>query len=98
MLQVSPSAVAALEQARTAQQVPDSHGVRIFAEPDDNGQVAVSLGFSEEPADGDQVTEEGGTEIYVAPELAEPLAESVVDLEDTPEGAQLVIRPQEAAE
>lgn len=98
MLQVSRSAVAALEQARAAQQVPDSHGVRIFAEPDDSGQVAVSLGFSEEPADGDQVTEESGTEIYVAPELAEPLAESVVDLEDTPEGAQLVIKPQDAAE
>lgn len=98
MLQVTPSAVAALEQARSAQEVPESYGVRISAQPAEDGQVAVAMGFAEQPEEGDQVTEESGTEVYVAPELAEPLAESVVDLQDTADGAQLVIMPQDEAE
>jgi Fe-S cluster assembly iron-binding protein IscA len=48
----------------------------------------------QEPAEGDQVAEQGDTEIYVASELAEPLAEHMLDVEDTPEGPQLALVPQ----
>lgn len=94
MLQVTDSAVSVLQQARAAQEVPASFGVRVFAQADQQGQAAVALAFAEEPTEGDQVTEQGGTEIYVAPELAEPLAESVLDVEDTPQGPQLAVVPQ----
>ncbi|MFP4635328.1 MAG: hypothetical protein ACLFRD_05670 [Nitriliruptoraceae bacterium] len=95
LLQVSPSAVSALNEAREAQEVPDSHGVRVFAQPDESGEAALALAFAEQPAEGDEVTEQSGTEFYVAPELAEPLAASKLDVEETPEGAQLTIVPQE---
>jgi len=94
LLQVSPSAATALEEARAAQEVPDTFGVRVFAQADESGEAALALAFSEEPIEGDQVTEQEGTQIYVAPELAEPLAESVLDVEDTPEGPQLTLVPQ----
>ncbi len=95
MLQVTESAVSALNEARAAQEIPDSHGVRVFAQADEQGQAALALAFAEEPAEGDEVTEQSGTEIYVSPELAEPLSGSKLDVEDTPEGAQLTIVPQE---
>jgi Fe-S cluster assembly iron-binding protein IscA len=98
VLQVSSTAVSVLNEARSAQEVPDSFGVRVFAQPDETGQAALALAFTEEPAEGDQVTEQDGTEIYVAPELAEPLAESVLDVEDTPEGPQLTLVQQDDEE
>lgn len=98
MLQVSESAVNVLEEARAAQELPDSYGVRVFAQTDDAGEASLALAFAEEPADGDEVIEEGGTEVYVSPELAEPLAESMLDVEETPEGPQLALVPQDDEE
>lgn len=95
MLQVSTSAVSVLEEARSAQELPESFGVRVFAQADETGQPALALAFSEEPLEGDQVTEQDGTAIYVAPELAEPLAGSVLDVEETHEGPQLTLVPQD---
>lgn len=98
MLQVSSSAIAVLEEARTAQDVPDDHGLRVWAEPDpqDPSRTSLGVGFTPEPQDGDQVTEQAGTEVYVSAELAEPLAGSVIDVEDAGAGPQLVIRDQSA--
>jgi len=95
VLQVSSTAVSVLNDARESQEVPESFGVRVFAQPDETGQAALALAFAEEPVEGDQVTEQDGTDIYVAPELAEPLADSVLDVEDTPEGPQLTLVPQD---
>lgn len=97
MLQVTDSAVTALEQARAGQGVPEGHGVRIGTQADPNGQPAIALGFVETPMEGDTLVEDASTKVFVAPELVEPLSEMVVDVEDTPEGAQLAIRPQEGA-
>lgn len=94
MLQVTESAASVLQEARAAQEVPEAFGVRLFVQAGNNEQAAVALAFAEEPLEGDQVTEQGGTEIYVAPELAEPLAQSMLDVEDTPEGPQLAVVPQ----
>jgi Fe-S cluster assembly iron-binding protein IscA len=55
----------------------------------------LALGLTEAPAEGDEVTDQAGTEIYIAPEVAEPLAGTVLDIEQTPEGAQLILKPQE---
>ena len=94
MLQVTDSAVSALQETREAQEVPESYGVRVFANQGESGEPTLALAFAEEPAEGDQVTEQAGTEIYVAPELAEPLADSKLDVEDTPDGPQLALVPQ----
>ena len=98
MLQVTNSAVSVLEEARVAQQLPESFGVRVFARTGNDGQAALALAFAEEPAEGDQVTEHSGTEVYVAPEVAEPLAEHKLDVEQTPDGPQLALVPQDEAE
>lgn len=98
MLQVSSPAVSVLKDARTAQEVPEHFGVRVFAQPDETGQAALALAFTEEPVEGDHVTEQDGTDIYVAPELAEPLADSVLDVEDTAEGPQLTLVQQDDEE
>lgn len=98
MLQVTDSAVSELQQARDARQLPQSFGVRLFAQSDDDGRAAVTLAFAEEPDEGDEVTEQGGTRIYVAPELVEPLAGSRLDVEQTPRGPQLKLVPQREAE
>lgn len=98
LLQVSDAAVGVLEEERNAQQIPDSFGVRLFAQPDESGEAALALAFAEEPTDGDQVTAQGDTEIYIAEELAEPLATVVLDVEQTSEGPQLALVPQDGEE
>ena len=98
MLQVSDTAVSVLNEARSEQEVPDSYGIRVFAQPDESGEASLAIAFAEQPAEGDQVTEQAGTEVYVAPELAEPLASHVLDVADTPDGAQLTLVPQEGTE
>lgn len=80
------------------QELPDDHGVRVFAQPDETGEPALALAFAPAPEEGDQVSEQHGTAIFVAPEIAEPLAGTVLDVMDTPEGAQLALVPQEGAE
>lgn len=99
MLQVTNSAMATFEQARDAQdEVPDDAGVRIFAQRDDQGEIGIALAFAQEPESDDQVTEANGTSVYIAPELAEPLADSVLDVRDEGEGQELVITNQDESE
>lgn len=86
------------EQAKGAQDLPDSAGVRIFAQRDEQGEVGIALAFAEEPLDGDQVTETDGTQVFVAPELAEPLADSVLDVQQSEQGTELVLTNQGATD
>lgn len=95
MLELTQSAADALDQARTEQDVPEDHGIRVSAQPGPDGQTGLAVGFAEGPAEGDEVTEQAGTTLFVAEELTGPLAESVIDLQDTEQGQQLVVRPQE---
>lgn len=91
MLQVTSSAMSTFEQAREAQDLPENAGVRIYAQRDEQGEVGIALAFAEEPESDDQVTETDGTQVFVAPELAEPLSDSVLDVRDAEEGQELVI-------
>ena len=97
-MQVTSDAANVLAEARDAQELPEEYGVRVFAQADESGQAALALAFAEQPAEGDQVTEQDGTEIYVAPELAEPLAGSTLDVTDGPDGPELTLVPREDEE
>lgn len=90
MLQVTEQARTILEWVRTDQKLPESLGIRVSTQPD--GEL--SLDWAEEPAEGDEVIRQFGTEIYVASHLVEQLSESVIDLEETPQGPDLTIRPR----
>lgn len=83
-----------LETARAEQDLPDTYGIRVFAHADDQGQGTIALAFTEAPADDDQVADQDGTEVYVAAELAGPLAETMLDVEDSPAGPRLTLVPQ----
>lgn len=96
MLKLTQSAADALQQARDEQDVPDDYGVRVSAQAGPDGQTGLAVGFAEAPAETDEVTEQAGTELYVAEELTGPLSESLIDMQDTERGPQLVVRPQDA--
>lgn len=94
MLKLSENAAAALESIRRSEGVPDEHNTRLTAERQPGGDVAVRLEFVEAAGEDDQVAEQAGTEVYVDPAIAEPLAESVMDIQDSAEGLAFVFRPK----
>ncbi len=40
------------------------------------------------------MSEQQGTRVFVAPEVVEPLATAALDVQETPEGAQLILTEQ----
>ena len=98
MLKVTQAAAIQLAEARQAQGLPDTAGVRVFGEAQPEGQMGVGLAFAEVPAGDDQVTERDGTRVFVAPEVADALSSAALDVQETPEGARLVLTPQQGIE
>jgi Fe-S cluster assembly iron-binding protein IscA len=49
---------------------------------------------SDAPADGDQVTEQDGLKVFVAPELASPLEDAAIDVAGDDGATRLIFRPQ----
>ncbi len=94
MLKVTQAAAVQLAEVREAKGLPDTVGIRVFGEPRPAGEVEVGLAFAEVPAGDDQVTETDGTRVFVAPEVADALSSSTLDVKETPEGARLVLTPQ----
>lgn len=94
MLEITHGAAALLADLRKGQDVPDSYGVRVFPESTQPGQVTIGLGFADGPAEGDEVTEQGGLKVFVAPELATPLADAAIDVAQEDGDSRLVFRPQ----
>ena len=94
MLQITHGAATFLSELRRGQDVPDSYGLRIFPESTEPDEVTVALGFTDAPADGDQVTEQDGLRVFVAPELAAPLDDAALDVTTEEGTARLVFRPQ----
>jgi hypothetical protein len=63
----------------------------------------LEISFAEEPATTDSVGEQHGTKLFVAEEVAEPLASFALDVgpQATDDGSvptELVIRPQQPAD
>jgi len=65
---------------REQQGVPESYGLRVFPSHGPIGGVAV--GFADHPQEGDQVNQETGERLFVAPEVAEELSEYALDIVD----------------
>lgn len=91
MLSMTSKAASVLDTVREQQGVPEGFVVRVFPNPTKNG-VEIDVAFAPEPVDGDQAVETDGTTLFVDPDLAEPLAETVIDAEQTPQGPALVLR------
>lgn len=94
MLQLSENAAAALETIRQSEGIPDGHDTRLTAERQATGDLAVRLEFVETAPEADHVAEKDGTEVYVDSLIVEPLADSVMDVQDSDQGLAFVFRPQ----
>lgn len=91
MLQVTEIAATALADTRSRIGVPDHFGLRIFRGSTD-GKSTFAFDFVEEPEQNDEVGEMEQTRYFVAPEVAAPLADAVLDAETTAEGPQLTLK------
>jgi len=94
VLRITHDAATFLSELRRGQDVPDTYGLRIFPETTQPDEITVGLGFTDTPADGDQVTEKDGLKVFVAPELAAPLEDAAIDVAADDGAPRLVFRPQ----
>lgn len=98
MLRVSTDAARALAAARDDADLPKDFGLRIFAEPGEDGRGNLALAFRPGPEEGDAVDEQEGLPIYVAKELEGPLDGVVLEIEETAEGQSLVLTVAEESD
>ena len=93
MLQMTDRAADLLRNLREEAQLPEEAGVRVFSETAPSGEQTLSLGFTPDPGPGDQVSDHDGFRLFIAPEVAEPLAGAVMDVIAEDGESQLVFRP-----
>ena len=94
MLKLSENAAAALENLKQAEGIPESHDPRLTGGEQPDGDIMVRLEFVDSRDDADEVAAQAGTEVLIDPQLAEPLADVVLDVEDSGEGLSFVFLPQ----
>lgn len=94
MLEITRGAAALLTELREGQEVPEDYGLRVFPETNQPGEVTIGLGFTDQPAAGDQVAEQEGLKVFVAQELAAPLEDAAIDVTEENGTPQLVFRPK----
>ncbi len=92
MLELSPTAAATLANLRSQSGLPDNFGVRVFRSTTPDSPSAVELDLVAGPQEGDQIGKTEAIEFYVAPEVAQPLDDAVLDALDTPEGIELMLK------
>jgi hypothetical protein len=93
VLQVTEAAASVLRQAVGPPDVPGS-AVRIQPVETPAGQPGISFQPVDSPNEGDAEGQAPGLDVFVAPELSDPLDEAVLDARQTQEGTELFLRPQ----
>jgi Fe-S cluster assembly iron-binding protein IscA len=94
MLTLSPAAAELLTETRTRQGIPDDASLRIGVAPADDGdEPGVTLGFVDQPMDGDVTGESQGMSLAVAREVAPALDDAAIDVQQDGDAARLVIVP-----
>jgi Fe-S cluster assembly iron-binding protein IscA len=94
VLEITRGAAALLTELREGQDVPEDYGLRVFPETNQPGEVTIGLGFTDQPAAGDQVAEQEGMKVFVAQELAAPLEDAAIDVTKENGTPQLMFRPK----
>jgi Fe-S cluster assembly iron-binding protein IscA len=96
MLQLTPNAASVLRDVRAQQHVPDHFGIRVSRNTSDSS-AGIRLNFVEEPVEGDQVSAGVDPQLFVAPEVAEPLADLALDvnMQSSASGLGLTLREQD---
>ncbi len=92
MLKVTHDAAVALNSARAAAGAPDEFGARFsIANVPEQGGARLAITFVDGPAAGDDITEQEGLNVYVAPELARAIPEATIDAKPVDGETQLVL-------
>ena len=94
MLEITHGAAALLSELRRGQEIPEDYGLRVFPETNTPGEVTIGLGFTDQPAANDQVTEADGLKVFVAQELAAPLEDAAIDVAEDDGASRLIFRPK----
>ena len=80
MLTLTQPAATMLTDVRSQQGIPEGALLRVAASGD--GQQGISLGFVDQPFEGDQTSDAHGLGYCVAPEVADALAGAKIDVQD----------------
>jgi Fe-S cluster assembly iron-binding protein IscA len=91
MLVVTPEATAYVGALLAENDLPATYGLRLSAGSSENGQRAVQISFTQEPAAGDEVAADGAARVFVAPEIAPVLDGTVLDVESSGNQSRLVL-------
>ena len=91
MLVLTPSAVSHLITEAHRMGLDEGIGVRVFAEDRSGGVPAIGIRFAEHPSYGDEVSDQYGKRLFVAPEIAPTLSDAVLDVRASADGVKLVL-------
>lgn len=92
----SAAAATLLEACQEEGMASESAGVRVAGTVDESGTLSLEIMLQEEPEPTDQVTDQEGIRVFVAPEVTEPLAGLELDVAEEEEGSKLRLQDQSA--
>jgi hypothetical protein len=94
MLKITHDAAVALSMARSASGAPETYGTRftVGSAPPIGGEPRLAIVFVEHPMAGDEVSEQEGMRIFVAPELSEAIPHATIDAKPVDSDLQLVLK------
>jgi len=93
MLKITHDAAVALSSARAASGAPDAYGARFsITTQAEQGGARLAVTFVERPADGDDVSEQEGLPVYVAPDLVQAMPEATIDAKPVDGETQLIVQ------
>jgi Fe-S cluster assembly iron-binding protein IscA len=96
VLTLTPTASEAIKQLVDSADVPDSAGVRIVAgEPTDQG-TPLQLALVEGPEPGDEVIADGDASVFLEPQVAGYLDDTVLDASVSEGQVEFALRDQSA--
>jgi Fe-S cluster assembly iron-binding protein IscA len=93
MLTLTPTAEIAIRQIIESSPLAEG-GLRISAEPGENGQAAFNLALVEGPGPLDQVVEDVAVPVYLEPQVASLLDEGVLDAAIEDERVTFTVGPR----
>jgi Fe-S cluster assembly iron-binding protein IscA len=95
MLTLSDQAATVLTESRSQQGIPEDALLRV-AGAQQGQEQGITLGFVDQPQEGDQTGDAHGLGICVAPEVAAQLDAAKIDIDQSGDQPQLVLVPAEA--
>jgi Fe-S cluster assembly iron-binding protein IscA len=78
-MNVTSAAADVIEKVRRHHDIPDGFGVRLFPSSVDGADTRLAIDFANWPTEGDEVSEQHGTLVFVASDVAPMLADAELD-------------------